>query len=133
MKHRIASLRSAAVLVLSTAVSTAWAQTENSLPLLRMENDARTAALAGAGAALPDNPFAIYGNAAVALFGEKRSGAGVTAGALGSSGDDRLWNAAGFWTITATSQQKSTKPRPVSPRKPPDGARKDLRNGSAAG
>lgn len=98
MKHRIATLRAVAVLLLSAAVSALRAQTENTLPLLRMENDARTAAMAGAGAALPDNPFAICGNAAVALFGEKRSGAGLSAGALGSSGDDRLWNAAGYWS-----------------------------------
>ena len=68
MKYRIATLRAVAVLLLSAAVSALRAQTENSLPLLRMENDARTAAMAGAGAALPDNPFAICGNAAVALF-----------------------------------------------------------------
>lgn len=98
MRLRSCILQSAAALLSLTAVQGLRAQSGGDLPFLRMETDARSAAMAGAGAALPERTFAVQGNAAVLLFGDRRNGAGLSVGPLGGSGDDRLWSAAGLWS-----------------------------------
>lgn len=70
------------------------------LPFLNMSTDAQSAGMAGAGTLLPDNPAAIYENAAAALTGTARAGAGVFAGPWsgGFSTDDVLYGGSCYYT-----------------------------------
>lgn len=88
----------AILLLLLTATQVLRAQTGSGVTFLRMETDARSAGMAGAGALLPERTDAIHGNAAGVLFGTSRGGAEVSVGPLGGSASDRLWSGAGFWS-----------------------------------
>ena len=102
-RHTILSKYAVAAIMLAAVTYTASAQTDTpAMPFLRMETDARTAGLGGAGSVLPDNPAAIYGNAAVSVLGESRGGATLFTGPWGNSvsdsGHDALYGAGGYWT-----------------------------------
>ena len=95
----ILSLRTlAAVLLVCSGTQAARAQADGTLPFLRMETDARVSAMAGAGTALAENPLAIYGNAAVALFSEKHGGAALFGNPKTGNRDDALWGGGGYWS-----------------------------------
>lgn len=102
-RHTILSKYAVAAIMLAAVTYTASAQTDTpAMPFLRMETDARTAGLGGAGSVLPDNPAAIYGNAAVSVLGESCGGATLFTGPWGNSvsdsGHDALYGAGGYWT-----------------------------------
>ncbi|MDE6858560.1 MAG: PorV/PorQ family protein, partial [Alistipes sp.] len=90
-----------ALCMLAGTVTAASAQQTDTgiLPFLNMPSDARSAGMAGAGTLLPDNPAAIYENAAAALTGTARGGIGIFAGpwTSGFSTDDVLCGAGGYY------------------------------------
>lgn len=100
-QHSILRYAAAAVLTIAGCHAATAQENVASMPFLRMETDARTAGMGGAGSLLPDNPAAIYGNAAAIVLGDTHAGAELFTGPWGNaasdSGHDALYGAAGYW------------------------------------